>query len=166
MKKIGLFYGSDSDNTDKIVQKVKKYFQDNLDLIYISDSNIEQMKSYENIILASPTWGDGALQFDWDDFEDNLDEIDFSNKKIALIGLGDQESYADTFCDAAGILYEKVKDGKVIGKTSPEGYYFEESRALVDNEFIGLIIDEMNQDELTEVRVENWVKQIQEEFEA
>lgn len=165
MKKIGLFYGSDTDNTENVVEKLKTFFGDDLDLIDISNSNIEQIKSYDHIIFATPTWGDGDLQSDWENFEDNLDEIDFSTKKIALVGLGDQDSYSDTFCDAVGILYEKVKNGKVIGKTSPEGYDFEESKALIDDEFVGLIIDEMNQDELTDQRIENWVQQIKQEFE-
>ncbi|MCV6003606.1 flavodoxin FldA, partial [Escherichia coli] len=44
---------------------------------------------------------------------------------------------------------------------------FEASKALVegdDSQFVGLCIDEDRQPELTDQRVENWVKQIYEEM--
>ena len=53
----------------------------------------------------------------------------------------------------------------LIGKTSSEGYEFEESKALLeDNQLVGLCIDEDRQPEMTEERVLNWVKQIKTEM--
>ncbi|XPV70515.1 MAG: flavodoxin [Halarcobacter sp.] len=164
MEKIGLFYGSDTGTTEEIVEKIKDTFSKKIELHNIENSTKEDIEQYNKLILASSTWGDGDLQGDWEDFESNLEEIDFSNKTIALVGLGDQEGYEDTFCNALGHLYEYVKDAKIVGKTSTEGYEFEESTAVVDDQFVGLVIDEDNQSELTDKRIEDWVKDIEDLF--
>ncbi|MDR1554766.1 MAG: flavodoxin, partial [Campylobacteraceae bacterium] len=49
-------------------------------------------------------------------------------------------------------------------KNSIEGYSFEESTAVVDGKFVGLIVDEDNQSDLTESRVEKWVESIKSAF--
>ena len=164
MAKIGLFYGSDTGTTEEIIKEVKDNFSTNIDIHNISNCSEEDIKSYDKLILASSTWGDGDLQADWEDFEANLANIDFSNKTIALIGLGDQENYSDTFCNALGHFYNYVKDGRIIGQTSTQGYEFEESTAVINDEFIGLVIDDINQEELTKIRIKNWVESIEDKF--
>jgi len=53
---------------------------------------------------------------------------------------------------------------RLIGTWPNEGYKFTASEALLsDNTFVGLALDEDNQDELTEQRIEKWVKQVKEE---
>ena len=94
-------------------------------------------------------------------------EIDFTNKTIALFGLGDQYVYADYFVDGVGIIGEVVinNGGKIIGKWSTEGYEHTESKAEIEEGvFLGLALDEDNQPELTDKRIETWIKQITEEF--
>lgn len=165
MNTIALVYGSDTGNTEDVVKRLAGILgEDKVDLIEIINSSAEELSSYEKLILATSTWGSGDLQSDWEDFEDNLDEIDFSCKTVALLGLGDQESYADTFCDALSLIYDKVKAAKVVGFTSTEGYEFEESESIINGEFMGLIIDEDNQEELTNTRLESWVIQIKDHF--
>ena len=48
----------------------------------------------------------------------------------------------------------------VVGKTSTDGYSFGGSKAVVDGEFIGLVIDENNQSNLTDERIKNWVEKV------
>jgi len=53
----------------------------------------------------------------------------------------------------------------VIGHWPTDSYNFEASKGLVDDKhFVGLGIDEDRQPELTEERVDAWVKQIYEEM--
>lgn len=57
------------------------------------------------------------------------------------------------------------KGGIMIGQWPTDGYKFEASKALIDNNtFIGLCLDEDRQPELTEERVDKWVKQIYDEM--
>lgn len=50
------------------------------------------------------------------------------------------------------VLYDVVvkNGGEAIGFTSNEGYHYEESEAVIDNQFVGLAIDENNQDDETQ----------------
>ncbi|VEI44331.1 flavodoxin FldA [Actinobacillus equuli] len=55
--------------------------------------------------------------------------------------------------------------GVIVGHWPTEGYSFEVSQALVDeNTFVGLCIDEDRQPELTSERVSRWCKQLTEEM--
>ena len=46
----------------------------------------------------------------------------------------------------------------IIGKTSAKEYTFESSKALVGEEFTGLILDFENQRDMNGSRVEHWTK--------
>ena len=65
-----------------------------------------------------------------------------------------------------GILFDKLveKGATIIGKTSTEGYFFQESLAYRNGKFIGLVLDEDNQADLTEPRIEKWVEQLKQEI--
>ncbi|BAC24572.1 fldA [Wigglesworthia glossinidia endosymbiont of Glossina brevipalpis] len=169
MKSIGMFFGSDTGNTERIAKKIqKKIGINNIDIFDISNSSKEEMEKYKKLIFGIPTWYYGELQCDWDDFLIYLKEINFENKLVAIFGCGDQEDYSEYFCDAMGIVKEIIsyKGAKVIGKYSTLGYKFEKSKALLNKDyFIGLAIDEDRQPELTEKRICNWVKTIKKEME-
>jgi flavodoxin I len=79
--------------------------------------------------------------------------------------VGDQESYSDYYCDAAGELYDCfTKAGaKVYGMTSTEGYLHQSSKAEKDGKFVGLMFDEDNQYDLSEERAKKWVAQLKDE---
>ena len=165
MEKIGLFFGSDTGVTEEIVEKIKdKFTSKEVVLHNISDSSKDDIEGYDKLILASSTWGEGDLQADWEEFENNLQEIDFSGKTVALVGLGDQDGYGDTFCNALGHFYEYAKDANIIGQTSTDGYEFEDTTAIINDQFVGLVLDEDNQSDLTDERIETWVNDIQELF--
>ncbi|MCK4303458.1 MAG: flavodoxin [Candidatus Eisenbacteria sp.] len=132
----------------------------------MSEASAQDFEKYNVLILGSPTYGMGELQDDWDEFASHLEGIDFSGKNVAFFGLGDQESYPDTFQDAMGILYEKVScaGGVTVGAQRVEGYDFSESKAVVGGNFVGLPIDEENQSDLTEERIRTWTEQVRGEI--
>lgn len=45
-----------------------------------------------------------------------------------------------------------------------DDYEFDESKAFIDNRFVGLALDEDNQEELTESRIKSWTSKIKEEI--
>ena len=163
MSKIGLFYASSTGNTELIAKKIKERMTlFDVELHNVSDCDADSMKEYEFIIMGISTWGEGDLQDDWEDYFSNITKTDFSNKTVAMFGLGDQEEYCDNFLDAMGTIYnEIVQNGAtVIGTWSTDGYDFDESTAIRDGEFVGLALDEDNQSELTDERIDSWVEQI------
>ena len=168
MEKIGLFYGSDTGNTETIALKIRdKISKENVFIIDMYDASIEEFAKYDKIILGLSTWHDGQLQSDWDTFFEEFKEVDFTGKTVALFGLGDQYVYCDYFIDGVGIIGEVVLNngGKIVGKWPSEGYEHTESKAeLEKGTFLGLAIDEDNQFEQTDQRVDAWVEQIKKEF--
>ena len=161
--KVGIYYGSTMGDTALIAEKLGETF--NVEAVSISQglANIDDL---DLILLGSSTWGFGDLQDEWNDEINNLKEMNLSGKKVGLFGTGDQEAYIDTFCDALGIIGEAVKEagGQIIGFTSKESYNFNDSKALEDNNLIGLALDINNQNDMTSSRIENWVKQLKEEM--
>ncbi|MBD1571863.1 flavodoxin FldA [Vibrio sp. S17_S38] len=168
MASVGLFFGSDTGNTEAVAKMIQKEL--GKQLVHVQDiakSSKEDIDNFDLLLLGIPTWYYGESQCDWDDFFPELEGIDFSTKLVAIFGCGDQEDYAEYFCDAMGTVRDIVeaKSGTIIGYWPTEGYEFEASKALVDDDnFIGLCIDEDRQPELTDSRVKAWSKQIYDEM--
>ena len=165
--RVKLIYGSDTGNTEYVIDNCllsifEPYFE--IESKCINDITSDDWKSDEFYILSIPTWYDGELQSDWEDYFEEFKTIDFTGKTIAIFGLGDQIGYDEWFCDGIGILAEVVEKngGKVIGHTEKDDSFdFETSKALKDkNTFWGLALDEDNQDELTEERLKNWFNKL------
>jgi len=166
-KKIGLFFGTQTGNTEAIAETIQTAIGKGIvDLHNIADCNPEDFNEYELLIVGCPTWNIGELVADWEGFYDDLDQMDFSGKKVAYFGLGDQVGYGDNFLDAIGILEEKIKErgGKTVGYWSTDGYDFNESKALRADKFVGLAIDEENQSERTAERIKIWSNQVKSLF--
>jgi len=168
MAEIGLFYGTQTGNTQTAAETMQKEFggESLVELIEISQADLSDFEKYPSIIIGCPTWNVGQLQDDWDSFFDQLDEIDFSGKRVAYFGEGDQVDYADSFQDAMGMLEEKISEqgGETVGYWSTEGYDFTESKAVRDGKSVGLALDEDNQSELTDERIKAWVAQLKQEL--
>lgn len=169
MTKIGLFYGTQTSNTQTVAELIQKEFGGDsvVTLQDISQTEPGNFDEYNFIIIGSSTWNVGELQSDWESFyNDELNNIDFSGKKVAYFGEGDQIGYPDTFQDAMGLLEEKISErgGETVGYWSTEGYDFSGSKAVRDEKFVGLALDEDNQSKLTEQRIRDWVSQLKQEF--
>ncbi|MBD78515.1 MAG: flavodoxin [Crocinitomicaceae bacterium] len=168
MEKIGLFFGSDTGCTEIVAKMIKeRLIGYEVDVFDVYDIEGPEILDYNKLVFGLSTWHDGQLQSSWDDFYNSFSKLDLTGKTVALFGLGDQYGYSTYFCDGIGIIGKLAEENgaKIIGHWSTEGYEHDESKAqLDDNTFIGLCLDDDNQDELTEERVDQWVKQIVEEF--
>ncbi|MEO9571793.1 MAG: flavodoxin [Polaribacter sp.] len=168
MKEIGLVYGSDTGMTEEITSAiVDKWDLCNIKVIDVSEVKKEDFNKYDILILGLSTWYDGDLQSEWENYYDEFKTIDFTNKTVALFGLGDQYGYGEYFIDGVGILAEVIlkNNGKITGYWPTKGYNFEESKALFNDDFFyGLALDEDNQPELTEERISNWLSILIDEF--
>lgn len=129
-------------------------------LIDIEENTVASLASFDLLIFGISTWGIGAMPDEWEEFLSKLEKAELKDKKAAIFGLGDQESYPFTFCDAMGLLFDflKEKNCRLVGNIPSEGYRFERSFALRDGKFVGLPLDEVNQPELTEKRLRSWIK--------
>ena len=164
MAKVGIFFGSTTGVTEDIAHKIAEKI-DGAEVFNI-DGNEDKLEDYDVLLLGTSTWGFGDLQDDWAAVLDDLASKDLSSKKVGYFGSGDQGTFSYTFIDVIAIIDEEIQKtgATIIGKTSTEGYEFNESRAAKDGEFLGLALDEVNQSEWTDERIDAWVEQIQKEF--
>lgn len=171
MAKIGLFYGSNTGNSEFVADMIKEEFDkiipNLVEVFDIGQVDVEKLLDYEMLIIGCPTWYIGHLQEDWETAYPRLKELDFSGKRVAIFGIGDQFGYSDNFCDAIGILGHTLEEqgGELVGFTPVVDYELDSSLGVEDGVFLGLALDEDNQSELTPGRVSEWVSLLIEEFE-
>lgn len=167
MNKIGVFYGSTTGTTEDIARRIaEKLNVPQGDIHDVSALTDALLKEYDVLVLGTSTWGAGELQDDWYDGVKVLKKADLAHKFVALFGCGDSDSYSDTFCDGIGVLYEDLKSTgcTFIGSTDTAGYTFDGSVAVVNGKFVGLPIDEVNEDSQTEERISQWVDVLKKEI--
>ena len=89
--KTGLFYGTGTEKTTFVANKIRKAFgEDQIDIIPIESAWKRDFEAYDHIIAGTSTWFDGELPTYWDEIIPELVTLDLKNKKVAIFGLGDQ----------------------------------------------------------------------------
>ena len=166
MKKIGLFYGTTTGRTRKVAELIQKEFgSKSCEIFNIKDTLAADILKFDNLIFGTSAWGIGDMQDDWEMFIENLTELDLSAKRIALFGLGDQSEYPGSFADGLGTLYCRTPNKEnIVGSWPTKGYKYYFSSAEKDGKFVGLVLDEDSQPELTNGRVKAWVAQLKKEL--
>lgn len=170
---VGLYYGSTTGTTEIVAEKIQAAWQaqqgSSFPLTNISDlAAPEDLLAFDHLILGVPTWNIGKLQDDWAIFLPHMDEMDLTGKRVALFGVGDQYGYPENFQDALGILGDKLRErgALLVGLWDVDGYEFDYSAGVENGRFLGLAIDERNQPELTEPRIQQWIAATSKEFAA
>lgn len=160
MKKIGIFYGSATGTTADVARRIARYMGvGDEDIHDVSKVGPSTLGEYAKLVLGSSTWGNGEVEDDWYSFLDGAQSLDLRGREIAIFGCGD-ETMADTFCNAIGIIYDRLKDtgAKFIGEYPADVYTFDHSAASHDGTMRGLALDEVNHPEYTEGRIRDWAE--------
>ena len=155
-----VIYGSSTGTCEAIAEKIASKL--GCESINVQELTEDIIKNHKNLILGTSTWGAGELQDDWYDGLKILQGADLSDKVIAFFGCGDCESYSDTFVGGIGELYNGIKDSGAhfIGSVDTDGYTFDDSEAVIDGKFIGLPLDDINEDDKTDSRIEDWLSNL------
>ncbi len=167
MSKTAIIYSFNTKKTGKIATQIQEGFEDpTIEMLNAEEITEDLFLSYDRIIMGVATWFDGELPNFWDEFVPALEDMDLTGRKFALFGLGDQKGYAENFLDGVGIMAGilETQGATLVGFTSTEGYTFESSRALRNDQFMGLAIDYENQGSMNKERVAAWVEQLKKEF--
>ena len=157
MSKTVVVYGSTTGTCESIAQTIGD--QLGAEVINVSDLTANQLAEADNIVLGTSTWGAGELQDDWYDGVNVVKSANLSGKRVALFGCGDSASYSDTFCGGMKELYDAAvaAGATVVGAVPTDGYTFDNSDAVVDGQFVGLALDEVNEDDKTSERISAWL---------
>lgn len=156
--KTGIFYGSATGTTADVAKEIAKLMKvADSDIHDVADTAPSRLGDYDLILLGSSTWGNGELEDDWYDFIDGAQALDLEGKKMAIFGCGD-ETMSDTFCNAVGILYERMRGtgATLVGEFPADGYHYSHSEATDGSTMRGLVLDQVNHPELTAKRLQMW----------
>ncbi|UBM62970.1 flavodoxin [Candidatus Sulfidibacterium hydrothermale] len=166
MKEIGLFYGSTYGMTETVARKIQSAFRKFRVMLHnVKDASADLPEKYDFLLFGTSAWGIGEMQSDWENWVFSLGKMDFSGKKVALFGLGDQKKFPDSFADGLGKLYSHLPDKSVVvGEWPLDGYSYHASLAEKNGRFVGLVLDENNQKDRTDERIRRWVDQLEKEF--
>ena len=174
LAKVGIFFGTSTGSTGSVADMIKEELGDEadgpFDIETLEGSVQENFGKYPALIVGTPTWNTGAdterSGTGWDEiYYSSMQQLNLKGKKVAVFGLGDQESYSENYADATGELHDvfQTLGGQMMGYTSQEGYEHDDSKAIRGDKFCGLLCDMVNQEELSEGRVQNWVAQLKAE---
>jgi len=173
MANVGIFCGT-AGGTSLLVAEalVEAFGLEEDDLINMEEDfdDIEQMLEYDVLFIGSSTWGQGDVHHEWVDpqLEIESDGIDFSGKTVALFGAGDCVKHGEHFCSALGKLYKTFTNAgaNVVGFVDASDYKYESSLAEMDGKLCGLAIDQHNEEDKTETRIQNWISSLKEQISA
>lgn len=160
MKQTVVVYGSSTGTCESIAQTIAQKL--GVNAIEVSALSEDVIQENDNLILGTSTWGAGEMQDDWYDGVKVLKKAGLAGKTVALFGCGDCESYGDTFCGGMHELYEAVTEAgaHVIGAVDASNYTYQDSESVVDGKFVGLALDDVNESDKTEERIDQWLAEI------
>ena len=167
--RVAIVYASATGHTEDIAERLKVLLPGlelkDLDRIDFT----KQLEESEAFICCTPTWNTGSETkrsgTTWDEHIDNIPHLSLKGKPIAIVGLGDSAAFSKYFCDAMEELYRSFESagGRMIGHVSVEQYIFDHSKSVVDGMFCGLPLDEDNESEKTDERLQSWARLIVQE---
>jgi len=167
MMAVGLFYSTSTGNTETGAEAIGS--AGGLEAMDVGDISPGDLTGYDGLIVGAPTWHTGADEMRsgtaWDDILEEIKGLDLNGKPVAVFGCGDSSGYGDNFCDAIEELYStfKAAGAKMIGSVDASDYTYDDSKSVVDGKFLGLALDEDNEDDRTEDRANAWVTQLKSE---
>lgn len=160
MKSTIVIYGSSTGTCQSIAENIaSKLGVEAIDVANLDEATIT---SHDNLILGTSTWGAGEMQDDWYDGVKTLKQAGLAGKTVVLFGCGDSESYSDTFCGGMKELYDAAVEAgaNMLAGVPTEGYTFDDSEAVEGDNFLGLALDDVNEDDKTDSRIDAWIETI------
>ena len=106
-----IVYASMTGNTEEISEIIEEKLEDEgfeVEREECSDVDSDFFEDADVCIVATYTYGDGELPFEFEDFFTDLKDEDLSDKKFGVVGSGDKE-YGEYYCQSARDFFEQFK---------------------------------------------------------
>jgi len=167
VRAVGLFFGTQTGKTEDVASAVGEAA--GVEAQDIGEQSAADLAGFDGLIVGLPTWNTGADSersgTAWDEYLEEIKTLDLCGKPVAVFGVGDSVGYGDNFCDAIEELHNtfQAAGAKMIGYTDASGYQHSDSKSVSDGKFLGLPLDEDNENDMTKDRVTNWVSQLKSE---
>lgn len=171
MKKVAIVYWPKGGNVESVAQRIFDRFDESeADIYDVESFDVTKVNDYENLIVGgsttgSETWEDVTPTNKWSVLLKALENDRLKGKKVAIFGLGDQVLWPENFVDSMIVIKKEFdkRGAEIVGSWPTDGYDYTDSDSVVDGKFVGLAIDEDQQPEKTDERIEKWIGQLKEE---
>jgi flavodoxin I len=172
MKKTLIVFWPPKGSVNKAAEILQQQIPDS-DITSLKAFDFSYFNKYENFIFGCSTvgadnWTEAYTGEQWVPFFKKAQDEGFSliGKKAAIFGLGNAVLYPNHFIDHVEILYKELINlgAEIVGKWPVNDYDYFESAAEENGYFHGLALDHDNEPDLTETRIEEWVKLLKKEF--
>lgn len=172
MNKVLLAYWPLEGNVEFVAERITKkligytVIKKSITVVTPDDLNESKFWIIGGSTVGSHVWMDADDSNRWFDFFKLLNNVDLKTKVVAFFGLGDQILYPHHFVDGLGVFQEEFskRNARIVGKWPVEGYNFYDSEGVKGKQFFGLAVDQDQQAELTEARLDQWLEMILREF--
>lgn len=160
-----VFYASNTGVAGNVAKKIASKLSVS-NVFDVKETSVKTMTDYDKLVIVVATHKVGEIQNDLAAQIDDFKALNLSGKTVAICGLGDAIKHKDTFNSAIGKVYDIVKacGAKIVGSVENKGYTYESSDAIRDGKFAGLPIDEANESNLTDGRIDAWLSSIKSDF--
>lgn len=174
MSKTAIIYSPQGGNVNSVADKLEEMIgKDNVAIFPAKEVRKEDVDAFDQMILVGSTvgadhWDNEIIVDEWAGFYEMIQNTSLENKKVALVGLGNCVIYPDHFADGMAIHYERLmrQNARIFGFVDAKEYDFTDSESVNDEGFFcGLAIDEDNEPELTDERLEKWISILGSDFE-
>lgn len=162
MSNIGIFYAGKAGATENFAKIIAEKL--GADLFNMKDSKVDDIAPYQNVVIMASSYAFGALADDWGGKVKLLHTVDFSNKKVAIVGVGNQERHPDSFCSGVADFFDKLRfsGATFVGSVDASDYKFTFSRMQKGQKLLGLCLDKG--DEKSADRIDAWVNSVKTSF--
>lgn len=111
MALVKIVYASMTGNTEEISEILESTIQEagfDVEREECSEVDVDFFDDADACVVATYTYGDGELPFEFEDFFDELADKDLSGKIFGVVGSGDKE-YGDLYCKSAHDFVEVLE---------------------------------------------------------
>lgn len=159
---VGVFYASKGGTAKGFAENIATRLGG--DAFNMKDTDVAKLGEYENIVFVSSNYFFGALQEDWGSKVKLLHTIDFSKKRVAIVGVGSQARHPDSFCSGAEDFYNKLQfsGAHFVGAVDAAAYKFSFSRFQRGQKMLGLCLDKDDKD--NEAKIDAWTESVKKSF--
>ncbi|WP_193556404.1 flavodoxin [Paenibacillus lutimineralis] len=115
MSKIVIVYASLTGNTEEMAELIAEGVRSTgatADLKMVEDCNAICLLEYDAYLLGAYTWGDGEIPDEFEDFLDEMKELDLQGTRSTVFGSGDT-TYR-LYCGAVDEVEQRLKDSGVV----------------------------------------------------
>jgi len=170
MPDIAVLYASISSRTRRVALEIVKEFSPLHAEAFDLRDGLQGVGNCKLMLLGSPTYGVGEWHHLWEKSSLQFDQLDlnWSTQPVGIFALGDAKHHPETFARAIVHLHGIVTrlNAKLIGESDIDESY---DRALcnpllISGKFPGLVLDQVKQRRLSQVRIKNWVEQLKQEL--